>query len=157
MAISKEDLKNTYPLPAYNYRVDIEGEPMSFSEVSGLSVASEVTTYKESRIGGSDVGPIVMQMPAQATPPTISLKRGIIRGDRLTYLYQWLKDAKLNLVEKRNVTISLCDEEGKPVIVWKVINAFPKKLDAPSFTSDSNDAAIETMELAADYLFIEEA
>lgn len=153
MPLSKEEIKNSYPLPVYNYRVDIEGETLSFSEVSGLSIAHEVTTYKESPTGGA-IGPKLMQMPAQPTPPAITLKRGIIRGDRLTYLYQWLRSKQLNLMDKKDITISLCDEEGAPVIVWKVFNAFPKKLDAPSFTADANDAAIETMELAADSIEI---
>lgn len=149
-------MKNTYPIPAYNYRVDIDGETMSFSEASGLSIAYESTTYKESPVEGS-IGPMLMQMPAQPTPPTVTLKRGIIRGDRLTYLYRWLDSVKLNLVDKKDITISLCDEEGKPIIIWEVYNAFPKKLDAPSFTADSNDAAIESMELAADNILIKEA
>jgi phage tail-like protein len=43
------------------------------------------------------------------------------------------------------------------VISWKVINAFPTKLDAPTFDASSNDVAIETMELRADNITIEEA
>jgi len=52
--------------------------------------------------------------------------------------------------------VRLLDESGDPVISWKVINAFPTKLDAPTFDANSNDAAIESMELMADGVFIEE-
>jgi phage tail-like protein len=38
-----------------------------------------------------------------------------------------------------------------------VVNAFPTKLDAPTFDAKSNDAAIESMELAADFISIEES
>jgi phage tail-like protein len=150
MAISKADQKMSYPLPVYNYRVEIDGTTMSFSEVSGLSIAYEATTYKESPGPDDNPGPKLIQMPAQATPPTITLKRGIIRGDRMIELYEWLSSVEFNLVDKKDITINLCDEKGETVIIWKVINAFPKKLDAPSFTADSNDAAIESMELGAD-------
>jgi len=155
MATSKEYIKNSYPLPAYNYRVEIGKDTIAFSEVSGLSIAYETTTYKESRTEGSDSGPVVMQMPAQPTPPTLTLKKGIIQGERLTYLYDWIKDVRLNLVEKKDIFVRLCDENGDAVISWKVTNAFPTKLDAPSFTADSNDASIESMELAAERVEIE--
>ena len=51
----------------------------------------------------------------------------------------------------------LCDENGDPVISWKVANAFPTKLEAPTFDANSNDAAVESMELTADSVTMEEA
>lgn len=151
MATNRAEINNNYPLPVYNYRVEIDSQAMSFSEVSGLNVAFETKTYKES--GTGDLAkPVMMQMRMQATPPTITLKRGIVRGggERLAFLYSWLVGDELHLMVKKDVTIVLCDEGGNPVIKWQVLNAFPKKLDAPSFTAESNDAAIESMELVAD-------
>ncbi len=154
MATNREAIKSNYPLPVYNYRVEIDGKAMSFSEVSGLNMAYETKAYKESRLEGAGA-PVLMQMPMQATPPTITLKRGIVRGgDRLLELYKWLESIQMNVVDKKDITISLCDETGSPVIQWRVLNAFPKKLDAPSFTAESNDAAIESLELIADTVFI---
>lgn len=155
MPTSIKEIRDSYPLPSYNYRVDIGTTTMSFSEVTGLSMAFEVTTYKESRVEPNIPGPVLMQMPAQPTPPTITLKRGVVRSDRLIALKDWVDTIKMHTVEKRDVTISLCDEGGAAVILWKVFNAFPKKLDAPSFTANSNDAAIESMELAADRVTME--
>ena len=48
MALSKSEIKTAYPLPTYNYRVEIAGVAIGFSEVSGLSISRETTTYKES-------------------------------------------------------------------------------------------------------------
>jgi phage tail-like protein len=42
------------------------------------------------------------------------------------------------------------------VISWKVVNAFPTKLTAPTFDAKSNDVAIETLELKADLITMEE-
>ena len=50
---------------------------------------------------------------------------------------------------KRDVVIDLCDEFAKPVIRWKVKKALPTKMDVPSFDANSNEIAIETMELIA--------
>lgn len=157
MATNREIIKTSYPLPVYNYRVLIDGKPISFSEVSGLSMAFETKAYKESPTDGTQA-PMTMQMPMQPTAPTITLKRGIVRGgERLMELYNWLMSIQNNVVDKKDITISLCDESGIPVLQWQVLNAFPKKLDAPSFTAESNDAAIESMELVADRIILSPA
>ncbi len=59
--------------------------------------------------------------------------------------------------DKKDIYVRLCDENGAAVVSWKVINAFPTKLDAPSFTADSNDVAVESMELMADSVVVEQA
>lgn len=156
MAVSVQEIRQTYPLPVYNYRVEIGPDAVAFSEVSGLSIGHEVTTYKESPTGGGP-GPRIIHMPSQPTSPKITLKKGIVRGQSVATLYQWIASIQLNLVEKRDIFIRLCDETGAPVISWRVINAFPTKLDAPSFDAKSNDVAVESMELQADRVTIEEA
>lgn len=157
MALAKSDLKNAYPLPSYNYRVEIGGVSVGFSDVSGLSSRHEVTTYKESPVSGDGPGPVVMRMPAQAVPVTMTLKKGVVRKGSVAALYKWISSIQLNQVEKKDIYVRLCDEKGEAVISWKVINAFPTRLDAPSFSAGSNESAIETMELVADSLLIEEA
>ncbi|MCB0376501.1 MAG: phage tail protein [Sinomicrobium sp.] len=156
MALSKQDIKNNYPLPVYNYKVDVGGETLAFSEVSGLSMGYETITYKESKIDGG-VGPVVMQMPGQETQSSISLRKGYVKTKNIKVFYNWLNSIALNQVEKKNITVSLCDETGAPVVVWTVIDAFPTKLDAPGFSADSNEVAIESMELAALKITMEEA
>ncbi len=157
MALSKEDIKSTYPLPVYNYRVEIGSDAVAFSEVSGLSIGYETTSYKESPTESGAAGPRRVTMPAQATPPTLTLKKGVARGTSIKALYEWIKTVQVNQVEKRDVAIRLCDEAGEPVISWIVSNAFPTKLDAPTFDANSNDVAVESMELSADSITIEEA
>ena len=157
MAVSKETIKTDYPLSVYNYRVEIGGEAVAFSEVSGLSIGYETTTYKESPIAGGAPGPRTMHMPAQRTQPTITLKKGIVRQVSIKALYNWIKTVQINQIEKKDVFVRLCDEKGDAVISWKINNAFPTKLDAPTFDAKSNDASIESMELKADFIEIEES
>lgn len=157
MAVSKETIKTDYPLPVYNYRVEIGSEAVAFSEVSGLSISYETTTYKESPTESGSPGPRVMRMPAQRGDTTITLKKGLVPSVSISHLYNWLKTVQINQIEKKDIFIRLCDENGDAVISWKVSNAFPTKLDAPTFDANSNDAAIESMELKADGITIEEA
>jgi phage tail-like protein len=157
MALDTNTIKNEYPLPVYNYRVEIGGESVAFSEVSGLSIAYEVTTFKESPTESGAPGPRVMHMPGQGTITTVTLKKGIVRQKSIKALYDWIKTVQINQIEKKDIFVRLCDESGNAVISWKVTNAFPTKLDAPTFDAKSNDAAIETMELKADGVSLEES
>ena len=51
MATEKQKITESYPLPAYNYRVIIEGsETMAFSEVSGLEIDHDHVLYRLSLI-----------------------------------------------------------------------------------------------------------
>lgn len=157
MAVSKETIRTDYPLPVYNYRVEIGGEAVAFSEVSGLSIAYETITHLESPTAPGAPGPDMMIMPAQATPPTITLKKGLVRKTSIKHLYSWIRSVQINQVEKKDVFVRLCDEKGQAVVSWKIGNCFPVKLDAPTFDAKSNDAAIESMELKGDYITIEES
>jgi phage tail-like protein len=157
MAVSASEIKATYPLPVYNFRVEVGADALSFSEVSGLSIHYDVTTFKECPTGGGSAGPRVIHMPAQPQPVNVTMKKGVARATSTAALYGWIKTVALNQVEKKDVVVRLCDEQGKPIISWKIVNAFPTKLDAPSFDAKSNEVAIESMELRADAITITEA
>ena len=157
MATTKNDIKTSYPLPVYNYRVEIGSDAVSFSEVSGLSISYETTTYKESPVESGAPGPRVMHMPAQGTPANVTLKKGLVSGTSVPALYAWIASTQTNQIEKKDIFIRLCDEEGAPLVTWSVLDAFPTKLDAPTFGADSNDVAVESMELMASSISIEES
>ena len=146
MTTTVDDIKTLYPLPAWYYQVHLENEDYAFSEVSGLSKTYETITYKDG------VNP-PKYMPGMIGPVEFSLKRGVVKGGAA--LMAWLETVKLNTVEKKTITISLLDENHEnPVVTWTVKNAFPKKIDAPSFNATSNEVAIESLDLMADDLEI---
>ncbi|MDZ8104381.1 MAG: phage tail protein [Nostoc sp. DedQUE12a] len=150
MATSAEDIKNNYPIPVFYYRVTIDGDDShAFSEVSGLSIEYETITYRD----GMSYKDGAKHMPGLSTPINLSLKKGIVRKD--SYLFSWISSVKLNTVAKRDIRIDLLDETGAAVVSWIAINAFPKKLDAPSFNATSNEVAIESLELMANDLKID--
>ncbi len=155
MATTPSDIKSSYPLPVYNYKVDIGSDTVAFSEVSGLTIQYETTTYVET-LTGSTAGVRTLHMPGKPQPVNITLNKGIVEGDSINVFYNWIKTTTLNQIEKKDIVVRLCDETGATVIQWKVINAFPTQLDAPTFDASSNDVAIETMQLMADRIEIEE-
>ena len=157
MATTKDEIRKSYPLPVYNYKVEIDGQSAGFSEVSGLSIAHQTTKYAESPSAGGPPGPRWMHMPAQEDPATITLKKGVVPTVSVATFFNWINSIQTNLVDKKDIYVRLCDEEGNAVISWKVINAFPTKLDGPAFSASSNDAAVESMTLMADGVQIEVA
>lgn len=155
MAMTKDQIKTSYPLPVYNFRVEIDGSTVGFSEVSGLNIAYETITYTESATSGP--GPRILHMPGKPKVITLTMKKGVVTGVSVATLYNWINGIALNRVVKKDIVIRLCDENGAAVVSWKVVNAFPTQLDAPSFTASSNDVAVESMQLTADAIFIEQA
>ena len=166
MALTKKQIKDSYPLPVYNYRVTIGKDTLGFSEVSGLGVEYEPVTYKHglSFVMGSKI------IPGMRQPVKLTLKRGIIQESKNptpmydilqggktpkqskgAFLANWLKETYANPLKntKQDIFIDLCDGDGKAVVRWTVIGALPVKMDAPTFDANSNDVAIETLELVA--------
>ena len=76
----------------------------------------------------------------------ITLKRGTFKGDN--DFYNWYNTIALNTIERRNLVISLLNEKHEPVVVWKVKNAFPVKVQSTDLKADGNEVAIESMEIA---------
>ncbi len=155
MAMTKDQIKAAYPLPVYNFRVEIDGMAIGFTEVSGLNIAYDTITHIESATQGP--GPRIMYMPGKPKITTLTLKKGVVAGISIKVLYDWINTVALNRVVKKDIMVRLCDENGVAVITWKVLNAFPTQLDAPSFSASANDVAIESMQLTADAVLIEES
>jgi phage tail-like protein len=156
MALSKTDIKTSYPLPSYNYRVtavDIVGlEVISCSEVTGLGLEFQPVTYRH---GLSFIsGPV--NIPGMRQTPRLTLKKGLTKnGD---YLQKWIDESRsvpFSIRAKKDIVIDLCDETGLPVIRWTVIAALPVKLDAPTFSANSNEVAIASMEFIASDLKVD--
>ena len=146
MADTAQTIAETYPIPVYRFVVDFGEESIPFTEVSGLDVGVDTITYKD--------GKGKKHMPGQPTDVNITMKRGLVRKG--SGFYDWLASISLNLVDKRDLSVSLTDETGDtPLVTWKISNAFPKKLTAPSINGGSNEASIESLELMADEVTIE--
>lgn len=155
MATTAAEIKANYPIPVYNYRVDIAGETFSFTEVDGLNIEFETITYKATPIE-QKAGPEMYFMPGQGTPYEITLKRGFAKGRSITYLYDWLGTIKLNQTDMRDIVISLCDEEGSPMMTWTCVNAFPVELQCPGFSTESSEIAIEGLRIMGSDVKFEE-
>ena len=131
-----------YPLPVFHFDVSWNDSHIGFSEVSGLTQENQAIEYRD----GSFREYSAIKMPGLRKFANIVIKRGITKGNN--QLFEWLSTIKLNKVERRNLVISLLNEDHQPVVVWKVLNAFPVKLEGPGLKAIGNEVAIESCELA---------
>ncbi len=140
-----------YPLPVFHFKVEWGGTEMAFSEVTGLNMEIQVIEYRD----GLSPEYSTVKMPGMPKYGNITCKRGVVSSDN--EFFDWLKTIKLNKVERRDVVISLLNEDHDPVMVWTAVNAFPAKLTSPDLKASGNEAAIETLEIAHEGLQIENA
>ena len=138
-----------YPLPVFHFQVDWGGTKLGFSEVTGLNIEVQVIEYRD----GLSPDYSTIKMPGMAKYGNITLKRGVIEGDN--EFYEWLNEIKLNKVERRDIIISLLNEDHEPVMNWKVRGAFPTKVTSPDLKASANEAAMESIEIAHNGFVIE--
>ncbi|MES0328225.1 MAG: phage tail protein, partial [Gammaproteobacteria bacterium] len=128
-----------YPLTKYHFSVDWGGTKIGFTEVTGLEVTTEKIEYRD----GASPEFSKKQMPGMQSFGDLTLKRGIFAGDN--EFYDWWNSVSLNTIERRDITVSLLNENHEPVVVWVIKNAFPTKVTSTDLNSTGNENAIETL------------
>jgi len=138
-----------YPIVKFHFQVDWGGTKIGFTEVSGLDVETEVIEYRH----GASPEYFKTKMPGMQKYSNITLKRGTFANDN--EYFSWWNTVRLNTIERRDITISLLNEEHEPVVVWKVKHAWPTKIQSTELKADGNEVAIESMELVHEGLSIQ--
>ena len=131
-----------WPIPKFHFRVEWGGNDMGFQEVSGLSMETQFIEYR----AGNDPTFLTQKIPGLKKHGNITLKKGLFNHDNT--FWDWWTDVQANKERRETITITLLDEEGGPIFVWTVNNAFPVKVSAPDLKADANEVAIESIELA---------
>ena len=142
-------MADTYPLPKFHFLVEWGGQSISFSEVTGLDVETEVIEYRD----GASPEYHKVKMPGMQKFSNITLKRGVFNSDN--DYFNWYNTVSLNTIERRDVIISLLNEEHEPMVVWKIKSAWPTKIQSTDLKADGNEVAIESMELVHEGLVIQ--
>jgi len=139
MADGAAQRKDPHGAYRFKFSLEINGlQVAGFTEVSGLSSEIDVETVSE---GGA---PAEFKIPKGARYSDITLKRGYIDHTLLQW-HQKIIDGK---IERKQCTIFLNDNLGKPARSWNIKDAFPIKWEGPSFEANSSNVAFETLVLA---------
>ncbi|SKC66416.1 phage tail protein [Ohtaekwangia koreensis] len=132
-----------YPLTGFHFTVSWGGDNIGFSEVSGLSVENQPIEYRDGLMSAKT---LPLKRPGLRKAGNISLKRGLVSANN--DLYTWFNNFGEPNVTRRTLVITLLNDEGNPVFVWTISEAWPVKCEGPGLKASGNEIAIETIELA---------
>jgi phage tail-like protein len=132
---------NPDPYAGYNFYVEWSGIiHAGFRECTGLDSTQKVSEYRE----GTD--PRTMRkLPGLTSYSNITLQRGITNNDEL---WKWRDNIAKGINDRRSISIVLLDEQSQEKIRWNLSNCWPTSWKAPGMNATSDEAAIETLELA---------
>jgi phage tail-like protein len=124
MALTTDDMRATYPFGVYRFVVHIGDKVIKCTSVSGMEFGCETIEYKDGT-GAS------YKMPGRLQEPTITLKRAMMPKD--DWLWKWASSVDLNLIEKKDVLISLINNAGTEMLMsWALRDCWPNKITMPS-------------------------
>lgn len=127
------------PYGVFRFRVEIDGIIAGgFSEVSGLSVQTEVDSIRE---GG--VNDFEYKLVKGTKYTDITLKRGLTDRE----LYKWYLDVIHGKIERKSGAIYLIDQEGNQAMDWYFFEAYPVKWEGSALNATSSTIASETLVL----------
>lgn len=139
-----------YPVGFY-FELSFAGEDSAFQEVTGLSKEMSV----EEIVGGGE-NRFKYRLPTVVTSQNLVLKRAIIpSGSQLVNWCAGVLDGGLAMpIQTTDVTVSLLDASGDPLMQWTFYSAYPVKYSVSDFKSQDNSLVIESIELAYTYFDI---
>lgn len=140
-----------YPPGAFYFEVstrtadNVAGDAVdgAFREVSGLERELELQEIRE---GGQMYA---YRLPKRLKHPNLVLKRGLVA--KTSGLATWAEDTLTTMlttpIERREVTVTLFDRNGQPLVWWVFHDAYPVKWVTNALNASEAAVAVETLEL----------
>jgi phage tail-like protein len=129
------------PYAQYNFLVEIDGTTSAgFTEAGGLDTEQDIIEYRE----GADTA-TKRKLPGLRKYSNITLKRGFTADKQLWF---WRKTTIDGATERRSGAIILLDEGRNEVLRWNFVAGWISKWQGPGLNAGTNEAAIESLEIA---------
>lgn len=136
----RTDQVRPYVVGAYRFMVEIDGMLVAgFSEVSGLSVETEVEEVAE---GG--LNQYVHRLPTRTKLVPLTLKRGMTLSNEL---WNWYFDVIEGKIVRKSGSIILYNELDQEFRRWNFYDAYPTKWTGPEMNATASEVAVEQIEL----------
>lgn len=133
-------------LQATRYMVSVDGyEVGSFNDLSAITV--EVTPNANRSV--SLDGLITGKLTASVRPPIVTLKRGMSGGTELWNWYELVQRGDLRNARK-TVLLSVRNATNGTVAQYRLVNAWPVRLNVSGVNGATADTLYETLTLTAD-------
>ena len=136
------DVTELWPIPKFHFKVDIDGQSYHFKEVTGLKLNTDMIEYRV----GDDPTFIKQRVPGLKKFEDITLKKAMFKND--SALLDWFLDVQKNYSRRKDIVISLLDEQGNPLFTWTVVKCFPTKYSGPDLNAEESQLAMEELVLA---------
>ncbi len=114
---------------SYNVVVDVQGMKAGFSEVTGLPSQTSV-----------------------AKSAILSLKRGLTNNRAF---WDWCRKTIAGQTQRLPGTVTLRDQSGNAIAVWKFNAGLPSKFTSPAFNAAGTDVAIEELTITVEGLALQ--
>lgn len=131
------------PFGNFRFRIELDGiQQAGFSEATIPDSTSDPIEYRE----GTDAVLFNRKLAGLAKHSNLVLKWGITTS---MDLYNWRKMVEQGKVAaaRKNIAVTLIDEEGNDAARWEFGNAWPNKYKAPDMNAKGNEVAIESIEI----------
>ena len=139
----------SYIVPKYHFQMDWSGTRLGFTEITCLKVTREKFEYRD----GLDPLLTKQKFPALKTFEDITCKRGTYYGDN--EFFEWWNSLQVNPLPKRDIAVSLLNDDQVPIISWTVRNAWPSTVKATDLNAESNEAGIESITICHEGIIME--
>jgi phage tail-like protein len=129
------------PVPLFKFWVEINDQIVAeFKECSGLRMEREAKEITEGGLNERS-----HYLAGRNKYSRITLKYGLMHTSAL---WDWYQEGMYDLkVRRLNFSIKLYSSKGEVVKTWNVLRAFPVKWEGPALNVESNQVAIETLEI----------
>lgn len=132
----------TYPFTRFKYKVEIPGVGAAgFSEVTGFDASIDVVEYRN----GADKPSTPQKLPGLRKYSNITLKWGVTDNKAV---YDWIAGWILKQGERKDISVTLLDDEDADKATWTITAAWPIKYTAPEFNATASEVAMESVEIA---------
>ena len=128
------------PFVNFRFRVAFDHvEQGGFTRVRGLSREIKVDAFRE---GGQNE--FEHKLASVTTYGNIVFERGVLDP----YLWLWNDAVVEGRIQRRDLTVSVLDSDGRPQWRWLIDQAFPVKWSAGDLDGSSGHVLVESVELA---------
>lgn len=150
------DLISTDPIVAQNFYLEIDGETIILSGVSGLDVEHDVVTIQQN--GPTGKMQVVKTRGNVAKAPDLTITRMAPSDAMSDPIWKWfiaIRDKGLTMNRasaRKNGSIVLYDTSFAEVGRFNFIKGWPSKIATDAVSTESNEAVKETITLVIERL-----
>jgi phage tail-like protein len=149
------DLISTDPIVARNFYLEIDGENLVLSGVSGLDIELEVVPVQQNGKDGKQQH--IKTLGGSIKAPDLSISRMAPVSALNDPMWKWFTDIRTKGMKantrqdnRKNGSIVLYDSTYTEVGRFNFFNGWPSKISTDALSTDSNDPMKETITLVVE-------